>query len=78
MSSLEQRLLGCFQSVFAGEPAGRLATATPDSLGRWDSTNHFLLIEVIEEEFQVRIPERDSGELLSFQAWAGYLADRVR
>jgi acyl carrier protein len=78
MSSLEQRLLACFESVFLGEPAARLATATPDSLSRWDSTNHFLLIQVIEEEFQIRIPERDSGDLLSFQAWAGYLADRVR
>jgi acyl carrier protein len=62
----EEKLLRCFQTVFTGESDSALKSATPDTLTKWDSTNHFILLQLVEEEFNLRIPESEGGELLSF------------
>jgi len=70
---IETRLLQAFHTLFPSYTWDALRTGTPDSLAEWDSTNHFVLLELIEETFEIRIPERDGGELLSFAAFAAYL-----
>ena len=74
---IRDRLIGCFESVFPGQSADTLLTATPDSISTWDSSNHFMLLQVVEEEFKITIPERDGGELLSFDEMERYLASKV-
>lgn len=76
-TSLEHQLLQAFRAVFPSQTDEELSAASPDTLERWDSTNHFVLIEVIEEMFGVRISERDAGELLSFADFASYLSSRT-
>jgi hypothetical protein len=73
MSTVRQRLLTCFQTIFPEQTGEELLSATPDSVTRWDSSNHFLLLQVVEEEFGVRVPESVGGELLSFSDWDAYL-----
>ncbi len=74
---IDDRLLQCFRTVFPEQADQALLAATPDTVERWDSTNHFLLLQVIEEEFDVRIPESTGGELLSFQEVRNYLSSRI-
>lgn len=77
VNSIRSRLLSSFRAVFANYRDEDLAGATPDTIERWDSSNHFLLLQVVEEEFSIRIPETESGELLSFDAFETYLQNRV-
>ena len=77
MSELRQRLVSCFSTVFPGNSQDRLFEATPDSIAEWDSTNHFLLLQIIEEEFGLRISEQSGGELLSFEEFESYLSAKV-
>ncbi|HEX4164130.1 MAG TPA: hypothetical protein VHZ55_01530 [Bryobacteraceae bacterium] len=74
---MRDRLLECFHSVFAAQPGASLLSATPDTIADWDSTRHFLLLQSIEEEFEVRIPERTAGELLSFADFENYLQSKL-
>ena len=63
----------CFRAIFPAESEQTLAAASPDSLKYWDSHNHFMLIELVEEEFGVRIPDQVGGELLSFKDFTEFL-----
>jgi acyl carrier protein len=73
MSTVEERLLQSFRIVFPGESDSALRHATPETIAQWDSTTHFTLLQVIEEEFDIRIPESVSGEILSFDDFQEYL-----
>jgi acyl carrier protein len=77
MSHVRDRLSGCFLSVFRELTPEHVAEASADVVGTWDSTNHFLLVQVVEEEFSVRIPEELVAELDSFNAFEGYLVREV-
>lgn len=74
--SQRQRLIRCFATVFP--EAQVIPDASPDTLERWDSVNHFTLIQVIEDEFAVSIPESAGGELLSFRDFEAYLSPKIR
>ncbi len=73
MSTTGDRLMRCFRAVFPTESEQTLAAASPDTVQYWDSHNHFMLIELVEEEFGVRIPDRIGGELLSFTDFKDFL-----
>jgi acyl carrier protein len=77
MVSIREKLLECFRCVFVNQSDEKLLSATPETLEGWDSTNHFLLLQVVEQEFGVRIPEKDGGELLSFCEIESYVRDRA-
>jgi acyl carrier protein len=77
MTELRQRLVNCFLTVFPGNSQDRLIEATPDSIAGWDSTNHFLLLQIVEEEFGLQISEQSGGQLLSFGEFEAYLRERV-
>ena len=77
MTELRQRLVNCFFTVFPGNSQDRLIEATPDSIAGWDSTNHFLLLQIVEEEFGLQISEQSGGQLLSFGEFEAYLRERV-
>jgi acyl carrier protein len=73
MDSPHERLVNCFTAVFSGLPAEQAPTATVDTIASWDSTNHFMLKQVIEESFGIEIPEEVIGEVDSFSGFANYL-----
>jgi len=77
MTELRQRLVNCFSTLFPGNSQDRLIEATPDSIEGWDSTNHFLLLQIVEEEFGVQISEQAGGQLLSFAEFEAYLSTKV-
>lgn len=62
----EQRLIGCFQTVFPDLAAGEIPSATQASVAAWDSIAAITLVNVIEEEFQVQMDFDMLGELDSF------------
>lgn len=76
MSTIEERLLQSFRSVFPNQSDAALRQATPETIAQWDSANHFTLLQVVEEDFDIRIPESAGGELLSFEAFEEYLHSR--
>ena len=73
MDDVRRRLVTCFAAVFPGLSATEAPAATPDSVPAWDSSHHFLLIEVVEEEFGIQIPEEAAGEFDSFAGFENYL-----
>jgi acyl carrier protein len=73
MSATRDRLLECFSTVFPGRAEAELTQATIDNLPTWDSSNHILLMQVIEEQFGFPVDDDRMGELLSFKAIEEYL-----
>ena len=77
MTELRQRLVNCFSTVFPGNSQEVLIAATPDSIEAWDSTNHFLLLQIVEEEFGLQISEDSAGQVLSFAEFEAYLGAKA-
>ena len=77
MTELRQRLVNCFLTVFPNNSQDHLIAGTPDSIAGWDSTNHFLLLQIVEEEFGLQISEQTGGQLLSFGEFEAYLSAKV-
>lgn len=73
MNNIRQRLAQCFAAVFPTIPPDQLASATADNVAAWDSAHHAALVQVIEEEFQLELPDNVIGETDSFAAFETYL-----
>jgi acyl carrier protein len=73
MKATRDRLIDCFLVVFPKLSRDEAPLATIDSTDGWDSTEHFMLMGVIEEEFGVSIPEEMIGEIVSFSGFEDYL-----
>jgi acyl carrier protein len=41
--------------------------SSPDNIESWDSIKHINLILAIEEEFDIKIPDEEVGNLLNFK-----------
>lgn len=74
MDSSRARLIACFAAVFPGLAPDEAPNATIDTVPAWDSAHHFMLMQVIEEDFAIRIPEEVLGEIDSFAGFEDYLA----
>jgi acyl carrier protein len=72
-----QRLIRCFETVFPEAAGETIVLATPDSIERWDSQNHILLLNVIEEEFGFKFPPGAPDELMSFADFETFLGARA-
>jgi len=77
MESLRTRLVACFMAVFPGLTPEEASSATVDTIPAWDSSHHFMLMEVIEESFGIRFPEEVLGEIESFRGFEEYLSDKA-
>jgi len=73
MQSTRDQLLTCFALVFPGKSPAQLVAADIDTLPEWDSSNHILLLQVIEEQFGSPIPDDVMGEMISFSALERHL-----
>jgi acyl carrier protein len=74
MDSPRARLVACFRAVFPRLAPEDAPTSTADTVPAWDSAHHFMLMQVIEETFGIRIPEEVVGEIDSFAGFEDYLA----
>jgi acyl carrier protein len=74
MDSARERLVACFTAVFPGLAPDDAPSSTIDTVAGWDSSRHFMLMQVIEETFGIRIPEEVVGEIDSFAGFEDYLA----
>ena len=69
----EQRLIGCFQTVFPELSAAEIPSASQATVETWDSIAAITLVNVIEEEFQIQMDFDMLGELDSFPKILKYI-----
>jgi acyl carrier protein len=67
MPELDQRLAGCFATVFPDLSEGEIPRASHTSVANWDSLATVTLVSVIEEEFNVPIRPEDFEFMISFE-----------
>jgi acyl carrier protein len=73
MTDADDRLRGCFAAAFPGLPPDEFASAGIDTVAEWDSLHAVVLVALIEEAFDIRIPARDYVRLRSYAAVSDYL-----
>lgn len=71
--SVRQRLLECFRVVFPNTSDADLTASSANTTSSWDSVTQVTLITVVEEDFGVRLPEEQYGELTSFASLLAFL-----
>jgi acyl carrier protein len=69
MSELESRLRSCFAAVFPALPEDRIPAASVETVPQWDSVAHITLVDMIQQEFQVRVDDSETETLTSYRAW---------
>lgn len=77
MDNIEQRLEKIFATVFPDLPAGKLTSATQETVENWDSVAAITLMNLIEEEFEIQMDFDDVAELTSFPKILDYLKGRL-
>jgi acyl carrier protein len=53
-------------AVFGVDQAAIGNDATPGTIAAWDSLRHMNLVLALEEEFDIRFPENEIEQLISF------------
>ena len=74
-ADLESRLRQSFQAVFPD--VGDATTASPTTVGAWDSVATITLLAVLEEEFGVMLTLEDLGDVPSYQTTLAALQTRL-
>lgn len=69
MSELESRLQSCFAAVFPALSKDQISAASVDTVAQWDSVAHITLLDMIQQEFQVRVDDSETETLTSYRAW---------
>lgn len=75
MTAIEERLAGCFANAFPELAPGEISSAAVNTVAEWDSLRSVVLVALLEETFDVRIPARDYPRLRSYAAVLEYLND---
>jgi acyl carrier protein len=79
MDKLRERLAQCFRIVFPNLKSDAEAfAASQATLPEWDSVATIMLVNVVEEEFQVQMDFEVIEELTSFDLVLGYLRDPLK
>ncbi len=78
MDDLNARLIGCFSIVFPDLPDGEIPKASTENTATWDSVAAITLMNVIEDEFQVRLDLEEIAELNSFDKVRTYVQQQVQ
>ena len=73
MDAIATRLTNCFETVFPDLPRAEIPNASQASLAAWDSTAAIMLVNVIEDEFQIQMDFDRLAELDSFDRIHSYL-----
>ncbi len=75
MTDADDRLRGCLAAAFPDLPPDQFRSAGVDTVPEWDSLHAVVLVALIEEAFDTRIPARDYARLRSYAAISDYLRD---
>ncbi len=78
MSDTRDRLLRCFSAVFPGLSPEQIAAASPDTTEAWDSLASLTLVQVIHDEFGVRIDPFNFVDVASFDRMLEYICQHQR
>lgn len=73
MTEADDKLRACFAGAFPDLPPEQFPTAGIDTVAEWDSLHAVVLVALIEEAFEIRIPARDYARLRSYAAVSDYL-----
>jgi acyl carrier protein len=73
VSDADETLTRCFRAAFPDLPIKDMPGASVDTLKEWDSLHAVILIAVLEEAFEVRIPSDDYPTLRSYVSVRQYL-----
>ena len=74
MDKLQERLTECFRIVFPKlKDNAQIFAATQATVAEWDSVAAIMLVNVIEEEFQIQMDFDVLGDLTSFELVLDYL-----
>ena len=66
-TSLEPRIKSVLGAVFGVAPDRIEASASPDTIAKWDSHGHLTLVLALEEEFGVQFTDTQIYELVNFE-----------
>jgi acyl carrier protein len=75
MNGQEERLTGCFLSVFPDLATNEVAQASSTTVQSWDSVANVTLLAVVEEEFGINIEVDDLAKFDSFKGILSYLQE---
>jgi acyl carrier protein len=73
MTEADDKLRDCLAAAFPDLPPEQFPSAGVDTVAEWDSLHAVVLVALIEEAFDVRIPARDYARLRSYAAIGDYL-----
>jgi acyl carrier protein len=74
MDKSRERLAQCFRVVFPNlKDDAEIFTATQATVPEWDSVAAIMLVNVLEEEFQIEMDFEILGDLTSFDLILDYL-----
>ena len=77
MNIVTTRLIDCFHTVFPDLPVSGIPQATQASVETWDSTAAILLVNVIEEEFEIQMDLDQLAGFDSFERIRTYLNTKL-
>lgn len=77
MTDLEKRLHKCFRLALPNISPDLIARASQAAVPEWDSLASVNLLTLVEEEFDVQIPEEDLGEFRSWELILDWLQRRA-
>lgn len=75
MTAIDDRLAGCFANAFPELGPREIQSAAVDTVAEWDSLRAVVLVALLEETFDVRIPARDYPRLRSYAAVREYVSE---
>jgi len=77
MDNIEARLIRSFAVIFPELEEAHIREASMDNVASWDSVATVTLINVVEEEFGIRIPLEEVEHISSFPQFLSYLQSRI-
>ncbi len=65
--NIENKLKTVFSDVFGIEIGEIDGKTSPDSIEKWDSLKHVVLVAAIEQEFDIKVEPENAMEMLNFE-----------
>ena len=78
MHDVKKNLTKCLSAVFPELLPEEIVTASPNTVGAWDSLSAVTLMALIEEEFGIRLEPDDSLDNMSFENLLPRITEAVR
>ena len=75
---MEEKLKQCFCEAFGDELPQSTDEWNATEINDWDSLGHVILMNLIEQNFEVTIPEQDYLKYLSYSTILAFLKEQVK